>query len=495
MTGKIFIKLIAGVIAVLLVASATLDILVSRLTEQTYIKNRRTDLIEKASMIADLSSDGFSSLPREEFVRLAKRAAVRMTVIAPDGKVLADSDADPARMNNHRTRPEVAAALSGKTGSSVRISPTIGIPFLYVAIPVPAGALRLAVPLADIREQLAAVHKQMLLFLFYSFIPAMLLAAVLARMVSGRLATLIQQADRLAEGNFEQRLNWKGRSEIALLGRKLDETAGKLESTFNQLKAEHAELERMEKIRKDFIINVSHELRTPLASIQGYTETLLDGAIQDREHNLRFLHIIRKNAERLANLTSDLVVLSRIELRQQKFKFEFHAVRPLLEDTVEFLKPLADKKQIEIKTDRVQDDLRLFADPEAVQQALSNLLDNAIKYTPENGKVHVSARMIPAQKDCLAMVEILVEDNGPGIPAEELPRLFERFYRVDKARSRELGGTGLGLAIVKHLIRAMGGEVRVESRYGEGARFSFTIPQSDWRAGGENELQPELTTS
>ena len=150
MTGKIFIKLIAGVIAVLLVASATLDVLVSRLTEQTYIKNRRTDLIEKARMIADLSSDGFSSLPREEFVRLARRAAVRMTVVAPDGTVLADSGADPARMNNHRTRPEVAAALSGSVGSSVRISPTMGVPFLYVAVPIPAGALRLAVPLAPL---------------------------------------------------------------------------------------------------------------------------------------------------------------------------------------------------------------------------------------------------------------------------------------------------------------------------------------------------------
>ena len=489
LTARIFIKLIIGVVCVLVVALAALDVLVTDLAENNYMAERRRDLTEKARMLAELSGAGFSELPRPEFIALARRAGVRITVIAPNGVVLADSDALPEKMENHGNRPEIIAALAGGEGTSRRLSPTLGVQSFYVAVPVRVGALRVAVPLSDIQSQISAIRKETLLSMVYAFIPAMLIAAFLARAVSSRIGQIIEYAEQLADGGFRRRLRWEGKDEISLLARKLDETAEKLELSFDDLKSEHAELERQEQIRKDFVINVSHELRTPLASIQGYTETLLNGAIDDRDNNLRFLNIIRQNAERLANLTADLLTLSRLELKLEKLTPAVHLVNQIVRDCVDSLKPIADRNGIRLKLLVAPEDTVVFCDSEAVHQALSNLLDNAIKYTPEEGRIEVTAT--PRGE----FVEIGVRDSGPGIPKEELPRLFERFYRVDKARSRELGGTGLGLSIVKHAVRAMGGSVWVDSEPGRGTIFAFTVPVRDPGGEKDDKVQAELTSS
>jgi len=247
------------------------------------------------------------------------------------------------------------------------------------------------------------------------------------------------------------------------------------------------EARRLERMRVDFIANVSHELRTPLASIQGYTETLLDGALYDAEHNIRFLTIIRQNAERLTRLTADLMTLSRLELKTTKFHFAAYLVNELLADSVDSMRPIADKKNVRLVVTPAPDATAVFCDSEAVHQVMSNLLDNALKYTSGGGLIEVCARTLAGEPE---MVEVGVRDTGIGIPADDLPRLFERFYRVDKARSRELGGTGLGLAIVKHLVRAHGGTVRVESTPGEGSTFLFTLPVHDL---GLLDYEPELT--
>jgi two-component system phosphate regulon sensor histidine kinase PhoR len=255
-----------------------------------------------------------------------------------------------------------------------------------------------------------------------------------------------------------------------------------------QLQHEHAELEKLERVRKDFVINVSHELRTPLASIQGYTETLIDGAIADADYNMRFLGIIRHNAERLARLTEDLLTLSRVEQKRQKFEFETHFANALIHDAFEMMRPIAQKNRIQLLEERAPESAVVCCDSEAVSQILSNLMENAIKYTPEGGRISVGAL---AQG---SMVEFFVRDTGVGIPEEDLPRLFERFYRVDKARSRELGGTGLGLSIVKHLVAAHNGATRVESRVHEGSTFAFTLPVNRatlW----QGRLNPEFTAS
>lgn len=495
MTARIFIKLIIGVICVLVVALASADVFASRLAQRSFIEDRTRELAEKTRMLAALSDSGFTESSREEFAALAADAGVRMTVIAPDGTVLADSEADPAAMENHAGRPEIREAMGGNVGRSTRVSPTFGTPFLYYAVPIQAGVLRLAVPLSDIETQVTQLRKEILTSILLAFIPAMLVAAFFARWASKKLGAIIEFAGRVAAGDFKTRLGWHGRNEMAELAGKLDKTAEELEKTFSQLEQEHDRLEKADRIRKDFVINVSHELRTPLASIQGYTETLLNGAIDDPENNLRFLNIIRKNAERLSNLTSDLLTLSRIELKLQKLRFAVHSVNRLVEDCVDTLRPLAQRKNIEIRVEPAPGSAEVFCDAEAVHQTLSNLIDNAIKYTPEGGSIRVSCVPLAPSESRPGFVEIAVSDTGPGIPPDELPRLFERFYRVDKARSRELGGTGLGLAIVKHLARAQGGEVRAESRPGKGATFTFTLPVEDLGLNGDREVKAELTVS
>jgi two-component system phosphate regulon sensor histidine kinase PhoR len=203
---------------------------------------------------------------------------------------------------------------------------------------------------------------------------------------------------------------------------------------------------------------------------------------------MRFLGIIRHNAERLARLTEDLLTLSRVEQNLQKFEFELHTVNGLIHDAFELLRPMAQKSRIELVEEAAPDDAVACCDAEAVSQILSNLMDNAIKYTPEGGRITVGAKALGP------VVEVFVRDTGAGIPAEDLPRLFERFYRVDKARSRELGGTGLGLSIVKHLVVAHTGTMRVESRVGEGSTFYFTLPV-DQPVAASGTLNPEFTAS
>jgi len=227
-------------------------------------------------------------------------------------------------------------------------------------------------------------------------------------------------------------------------------------------------LERLELIRQEFLSNVSHELRTPLTSIIALAETLETGAIDDPEHNRRFLTIIQKNAARMHRLIDDILELSAIEAGNVKVKLEIVQLRPLVEDVVGSLSAAASIHTITLQN-LVLHEAKVFADPHRLVQMLTNLIDNAIKFNRDGGVVSI-------KYESGARDQISVEDTGEGIPAHHLDRLFERFYRVDRARSRELGGTGLGLAIVKHLARAHGGEVTVESRFGGGTRFTIELP-------------------
>ncbi len=240
------------------------------------------------------------------------------------------------------------------------------------------------------------------------------------------------------------------------------------------------ELRRLEKIRKDFVANVSHELRTPLTSIKGYVEALLDGGKDDPDTSVRFLDIILKQSDRLNLILEDLLQLSKIESGQVQFKREPLHIGTVVERTIAMIKPLADKKQHQLIA-QVSSDLPLVTgDQERLVQVLANLVDNAIKYTPEGGQITVAARRIPAAKDGTPAqqdgIELSVADTGIGIPEQDRPRVFERFYRVDKARSRELGGTGLGLAIVKHIVEGHGGQVWVEKNLPTGSRFVVRLP-------------------
>lgn len=234
-----------------------------------------------------------------------------------------------------------------------------------------------------------------------------------------------------------------------------------------------SKLEMLERIRQEFLSNVSHELRTPLASITAYVETLIDGGLEDSENSLRFLNTIQRNAERMRALVNDISELSAIESGAVRLSIDRLPLRVIVDEVFSGLAPRASKYGVRLDND-VPEGFIVTADRRRIEQILINLVDNAIKFNHPGGSVTALAENSADG----SQQTIRVRDTGPGIPDEHLPRVFERFYRVDKARSREAGGTGLGLAIVKHLARVHGGEAFVTSQVGSGSEFSIRIPFS-----------------
>jgi len=230
------------------------------------------------------------------------------------------------------------------------------------------------------------------------------------------------------------------------------------------------EIRRLEKVRSDFVANISHELKTPLTSIKGFVETLLEGALEDNENSRDFLRIINEHTNRLNNLINDLLALSYLESKEAELEKEKVNIRQLLEEVLSGFKAQLNKKGIEVKNE-LMPNFVLVADKEKIQQVIINLIDNAIKFNKENCFIRIYC------EDLNDKVKIIIEDSGVGIPSKDIPRIFERFYRVDKARSRELGGTGLGLSIVKHIVELHGGSVGVESTEGLGSKFYFYLPK------------------
>lgn len=242
-------------------------------------------------------------------------------------------------------------------------------------------------------------------------------------------------------------------------------------------------LKRLERTREEFVANVSHELRTPLSHIKGYAETLLGGAKDDPDVSTRFLQTIERNAERLRLLIEDLLTISEIESGRVRLDMKCVTLRPMVERVLNDFNARAVGRSVKLRSE--VPDLEVRADMVRLEQVLSNLVDNAIKYGRQGGNVSVNAQLVAARDS----VEISVSDDGPGMPSEALERVFERFYRVEKARSREQGGTGLGLSIVKHLVQGHGGKVWAKSEAGKGATFYFTLLL--WKDGPQTELTLE----
>jgi two-component system phosphate regulon sensor histidine kinase PhoR len=237
---------------------------------------------------------------------------------------------------------------------------------------------------------------------------------------------------------------------------------------FEKVKSDIEYLKKLERMRSEFLANVSHELRTPIFSIQGYIETLLNGAIDDEKVNRNFLEKAIQNTLNLNNLLNDLIDISMIETGEMKMSFRYFRVIDFIQEIVDEFKPITEEKKLELEFIPPKNNLQLYGDKNRLHQVLSNLIINAIKYT-EKGKIEIII------EEELKYGKIIVRDTGIGIPEEDLNRIFERFYRVDKARARNVGGTGLGLAIAKHIVEAHNSHIEVKSKVNSGTEFSFLL--------------------
>jgi len=401
---------------------------------------------------------------------LGKNLDVRVTVIDVDGRVLGDSELDGESLRNvenHLDRPEVRSALAGGESETQRFSTTIEKRMLYMAAalapPDTKGVVRLAVPLSDIDLVSSEVKRVLALSLALAFVSTILLTFLISALISRPVKKVSAIAHRIAEGDFSGKAPISSNDEIGDLAEAINNMSEQISSRMEELK-------RLERVRQDFVANVSHELRTPVSTIRGYAETLIDGALEDKKNAMDFLKIIHADSKRLATLINDLLELSKIESEEPSLELSPCSIGQVAERVAKNLDKLAGDKSIEIVLNVPSGVPDALANEKAIGQALSNLVDNAVKYTEEGGTIAISVRVDAG------LVRVDVTDTGIGIPEGDLPRIFERFYRVDKARSRELGGTGLGLSIVKHIAQAHGGEVHVESALGEGSTFSLTLP-------------------
>lgn len=248
----------------------------------------------------------------------------------------------------------------------------------------------------------------------------------------------------------------------------LEPVESEIREMYSQIKNDIDYLKKLERMRKEFLGNVSHELRTPIFAIQGYIETLLNGAISDTKVNKHFLEKANNHTVHLSNLVNDLIDISMIETGEMRMSFRYFYISDYIHEVISDLKPFADEKKIELRFVPTEKNIQVFGDRARIKQVLTNLTVNAIKYT-EVGSVTIE--LIEENKN----IKIVVRDTGIGIPPEDLPRIFERFFRVDKERSKDAGGTGLGLAIVKHIVEAHTSKIEVVSKVGEGTEFSFRL--------------------
>ncbi len=514
---------------------------------------------------------------------VAKMAAsnVRVTVIASDGQVLADSQSDPRTMENHAARPEIRDAFAKGDGQSIRGSADNNLLCYAVRLSVAGGppvVLRFALPLQTVDQELWEFRRRLWLASVVMLLVTGIASLLISRSFSRRVERLQMFSRRVAEGDFRPLEADRSGDALEALAISFNETAARLDRTIRTLTEERnlssailgsmvegvavvnaserllfanrgfteilgldvppqsgsalvevvrqtelieavrqvlkgeprveseivtgtlrhhffavtvasvsaaetsgavivlhdiTELRKLERVRRDFVANVSHEFKTPLTAIQGFAETLLAGAIDDPQNRIRFLEIILEHSRRLARLTDDLLKLSKMDADRLELEIRRLSVSQFVESCIETTQRPAAEKDLRISVNLPQSLPDIAADRRRLAEVLQNLLDNAMQYTPAGGQIMVSASADGVE------VTFTVSDTGIGIPQADQPRIFERFYRVDVARSREVGGTGLGLSISKHLVEVHGGRIWVESEVGQGSQFHFTVPIFD----------------
>ena len=447
---------------------------------ESYFKERLvSELRVRANLMASLlAHESAQTLEEasEHVADLARASSLRITLIDSTGVVLMDSDVPVERLHsveNHLHRPEIQSALREGFGTDTRHSATVGKDFLYVASRLdPSEAvgllsqarfIRVSEHLEDISAMVGEIRWSVFIVGCGVLLLVVIVSVFISRRVAQPMADIAKSVEEIRAGDLETRIEVRSNDEISRVAQAVNEMVDRLKVDITQLK-------KLERVRSEFLGNVSHELRTPIFSLQGFLETLINGAVDDPAVNRTFLQKAYSHAERLNTLLGDLINISQIESGEMKLSFRYFPLKEFLAAVVSDFQPVAERHQVRLTLQsRLTSDVDVFGDKERLIVALGNLIENAIKYNKPGGEVVVSSSPDEGK------VRITVSDTGMGIAANHLPRIFERFYRVDKDRSREVGGTGLGLAIVKHIIDAHGSPVHVESEVGKGSSFSFLL--------------------
>jgi two-component system phosphate regulon sensor histidine kinase PhoR len=583
--SRLFWNLFAPYVVVLVATGLLVGWLVRSRLVVGLFDDLRSTLEHQCALMEPFAADELRSGGDPEtqaaLARLRSSTDLRLTLILPGGRVVADSAEDPGGMEDHSGRPEVVQARTQPFGSDRRGSRTVGHEMLYVARRVEdrgqlLGFVRLALPASHFGAQIGHATRSVVSGTAIGVLVALVVGLFLARRLTRPVAEMTQAARELSAGTYERRVHVVRRDELGQLAETLNGLGAEITRRIAELSQEDAQLRamltsmiegvvaiddrdriafvnaaaralldipavasegrvlwdlapisdlkelleearaggkhvlrevelfrggkerifgahaspfqgggkvgvvlvlhditdlrRLERVRRDFVANVSHELKTPLTSIQGFVETLLAGALHDEQNNVQFLKRIEANVKRLTNLVGDLLSLARIESGQLDVERTVLDWRETLQQVLRLREPALLSKGLTLEVEGHREPLLVRGDREAMTQVLDNLIDNAIQYTAAPGRIRVRLRCEGRHG------AIAVEDSGIGIPEADLDRIFERFYRVDKARSSAAGGTGLGLSIVKNLVLRMDGEVRVTSAEGKGSTFTVLLP-------------------
>jgi two-component system phosphate regulon sensor histidine kinase PhoR len=572
MKRSIFTKVFGGYLFIILALSAFVLLFSFNTIRQHYL-DMLTDRLQNISvalrpaalpLLDKEHADALNGLVR----KVAQETNTRITVIDTLGVVLADSQEDPRKMENHGARPEVLEAHSGKTGRALRFSSTKNQEMLYVAIPLEkngrvVGVLRTSLFLTQIEALLSSLKIDILKVAIIIAILSLIGALLLSNSLSRPIKELMAVASRIGSGDFSARVFLKNRDEIGTLASTFNYMAEQVRTSFSQLSGEKEELDaiisslneglvvldkrgvilhfnesfkklvgtdiaagqlfwevfrssdftqlleqsrkertgctgevefadkiyacsvtflpvgektvsvfhditeikKLERVKKDFVVNVSHELRTPLTAIKGFVETLEEEVTDDGK---RYLEIIRRNTDRLINIVSDLLLLSELE-EKEELQMEKIDLKTVAQNVLHMFDHRLREKGLALSFEAAEGLPEVNGDPFKLEQMFVNLMDNALKYT-EKGGITLALQPLDGK------VSVRIRDTGIGIPKQDLPRIFERFYVVDKSRSRRIGGTGLGLSIVKHIVLLHNGTIDVQSSQGVGTTVTVTLP-------------------
>ena len=589
--SKLLWRLYIGYAAILFISTVIVGITLSRQLSENVLEEIQNSLSVRSEMLSEIAKDfllsqsasNLSNTPQDTVVRLGDATDTRLTVITPEGLVIADSEEQPVAMDNHSQRPEIIDARDSGIGTASRFSQTQQQMLMYRAIPVMEsqqllGFVRVAVPLTAVDQQLAQLQRVILLSATIVAIAALLLGLYFVNRVTGPLRSMTEAAEAISQGDYDRRIEVVDQDEIGSLAAAFNRMArgssqrmdditrdrNRLSSIFagmvegvidvdqdqkivhiNQVAAEllnisinrsigkpiweearvteiitaleqalesqkvvktrmrrpskdddqvvdiyaaalqnkqgdsigavivlHniSELDHLERIRRDFVANASHELKTPITAIRGLTETILDDEKMPEDVRRDFLEKVHAQSIRLSSLVTDLMTISRLESDHQEKSVHAFDLGELVRRSMANCTAICQEKQLQTELSLPDAAMIINGENQAISQLVDNLIDNAIKYTESGGTVSVK---LEQENDT---AKFTVQDSGIGINPHYQQRIFERFYRVDKARSRELGGTGLGLSIVKNIAEEHGGNVTVASQPGVGSTFTVTLP-------------------